>query len=148
MRISIFNLTALLWNISKMHRNREDQTAIPASPPLGGVITSVLQSCFITSLRAPSPAFFPLWLEYLKANCRHHTMRAIKKKKNTTSEIIIESEEIAETVQHGHMYPSPSCNGYASHTYTTVSKPGIDIGVECVCVHMCVYMHRLASVHT
>ena len=130
-----------------MHRNREDQTVIPASPPLGGVISSVLQSCFITSLRAPSPAFFPLWLEYLKANCRHHTMRAIKKKKKkkTASEIILESEEIAKTAQCGRMYSSPSC-------MVIVSKPGIEIGAEyvcvCVCVHVCVYMHRLASVHT
>ena len=62
-----------------MYRNQEDQTVIPSSPPLGVIISNVLQSCFITSLRAPSLAFFPLWLEYLKANCRHHTMRAIKK---------------------------------------------------------------------
>lgn len=64
-----------------MYRNQEVQTVIPSSPPLGVIISTVLQSCFITSLRAPSLAFFPLWLEYLKANCRHHTMRAIKKKK-------------------------------------------------------------------
>lgn len=89
---------------------------IPASPPLGGVISSVSQSCFITSLRAPSPAFFPLWLEYLKANCRHHTMRAIKKKQ-TTSEIILESEEMAKTVQRGHMSSSPSCNGHDIKTW-------------------------------
>ena len=73
-------------------------------------------------------------------------MRAIKKKKKkTASEIILESEEIAKTAQCGRMYSSPSC-------MVIVSKPGIEIGAEyvcvCVCVHVCVYMHRLASVHT